>query len=137
MTQSYAAGALVSTVDDLARWDAAISAGKLLNAESWKQVFSPFKLKNGRTTKYAYGWVMGPTRPFQTFEHGGAIPGFVSYAVRVPEKQLFVAVLANDDGGDLGFLNFLRVLWNGRMPAALTARVMKTVIDADQAVDRA
>ena len=34
MSGVYAAGALVSTVDDLARWDAAVSSGKVLKATS-------------------------------------------------------------------------------------------------------
>ena len=40
-TQPYAAGALVSSVDDLAKWDAAIADGKLLSAESWRKLFEP------------------------------------------------------------------------------------------------
>jgi CubicO group peptidase (beta-lactamase class C family) len=39
MSVPYAAGALVSTVDDLARWDAAVSSGKLLKASSWHRAF--------------------------------------------------------------------------------------------------
>lgn len=27
--------------------------------------------------------------------HGGGIPGFSTYALRLPEKQLYVAVLTN------------------------------------------
>ncbi len=137
MTRPYAAGALVSTVDDLARWDAAISAGKLLSAQSWERAFTPFKLNNGRQSTYAYGWGVLRMGPFRTFEHGGAIPGFVTHAIRVPEKQLFVAVLANDDGGDQTIPNLLRVLWYGRVPAMLAGRVTKAAIVADRAATRA
>jgi D-alanyl-D-alanine carboxypeptidase len=133
MTRPYAAGALVSTVDDLARWDAAISAGKLLSAQSWERVFTPFKLNNGRQSTYTYGWGVLRMGPFRTFEHGGAIPGFVTHAIRIPEIELFVAVLANDDGGDQTILNLLRVLWYGRVPAMLAGRVAKTAIVADRA----
>ncbi len=136
MTRPYTAGALVSTVDDLARWDAAISAGKLLSAQSWQQAFTPFKLNNGRPSKYTYGWGVLRMGPFRTFEHGGAIPGFVTHAIRIPEKQLFVAVLANDDGGDQNILNLLRVLWYGRVPAMLAGRVTKAAIVADRAEAR-
>jgi D-alanyl-D-alanine carboxypeptidase len=34
MSQPYAAGSIVSTVDDLAKWDAAVSSGKLLKARA-------------------------------------------------------------------------------------------------------
>jgi D-alanyl-D-alanine carboxypeptidase len=137
MTRPYAAGALVSTVDDLARWDAAISAGKLLSAQSWERAFAPFKLNNGRQSTYAYGWGVLRLGPFRTFEHGGAIPGFVTHAIRVPEVDLFVAVLANDDGGDQNILNLLRVLWHGRVPAMLAGRATKAAIVAERAAARA
>jgi len=55
MSQPYAAGALVSTVDDLATWDAAISAGKLLKPASWQQAFTPYRLADGKSVNYAYG----------------------------------------------------------------------------------
>ena len=124
MTQPFSAGALISNIDDLARWDAAISAGRLLSAESWKQVFTPVKLNNGRTTNYAYGWGAAPLRSRRIFEHGGGIPGFVTHAIRVPDEKLYVAVLANDDGGEPGLFNLLRVLWSGRVPAMLASRMM-------------
>lgn len=136
MMRPYAAGALVSTVDDLARWDAAISAGKLLNAQSWQQAFTPFKLNNGRPSKYTYGWGVLRMGPFRPFEHGGAIRGFVSHAIRIPARQLFVAVLANDDGGDQNMLNLQRVLWYGRVSAMLAGRVTKAAIVADRAEAR-
>ncbi|WP_024882046.1 serine hydrolase domain-containing protein [Methylosinus sp. LW3] len=137
MTQPYAAGALVSTVDDLARWDAAISSGKLLSAESWRRVFAPFKLNNGRMTSYAYGWGLGPSRPLQMFEHGGGIPGFATHAIRVPDGKVYVAVLMNDDGGDPGLINFVRLLWSGRIPSALASRAMAITVLGNQAAGRA
>lgn len=137
MTRLYAAGALVSTVDDLARWDAAISAGKLLSARSWERVFTPFRLNNGRSSTYAHGWGVLRRGPFRAFEHGGAIPGFVTHAIRVPERELFVAVLANDDGGDQNILNLLRVLWYGRVPTMLPGLVTKAAIVAERAAARA
>ena len=56
MTQPFAAGTLVSTVDDLARWDAAITAGKLLKLTTWTEVFTPYQLPKGDSTGYGYGW---------------------------------------------------------------------------------
>jgi hypothetical protein len=58
MTQLFSAGAICSSVDDLALWDAAISANKLLKPGSWDQVFRPYKLSTGVTESYAYGWVI-------------------------------------------------------------------------------
>ncbi|SHH43985.1 serine hydrolase [Massilia sp. CF038] len=99
MTQPYAAGALVSTVDDLAIWDAAISAGKLLKPDSWARAFTSYKLADGKLTNYGYGWGIDSLRGTPMIAHGGGINGFSTFALRLPEKKVFVAVLANIDGG--------------------------------------
>lgn len=122
MTQPYAAGALAATVDDLAKWDAAISSGELLDAASWKQIFTPFTLTNGQTSDYAYGWGVGKFKRRATIEHGGGIPGFATHAIRIPEERLYVAVLMNDDGGEPGLWNFIRLLRSGRIPQALATK---------------
>ncbi len=99
MTQPYAAGALTSTVDDLAKWDAAINAGKLLKAEHWKRAFTPYKLKNAQDTNYGFGWVVGQFESQTMISHGGGIPGYATYALSLPKEKIFVAVLTNADGG--------------------------------------
>lgn len=99
MSQPFAAGALVSTVDDLARWDAAISAGKLIGAASWKKAFTPYVLADGKPTSYGYGWEVGKLKGVPMIAHGGDINGFASYALRLPEQKVYVAVLTNLEGG--------------------------------------
>lgn len=100
MSQPYAAGALVSTVDDLAKWDAAIASGKLLKPASWKMAFTPYKLNPEKSTGYGYGWGVGTLQGTPVVEHGGGINGFRTYALRLPEQKVFVAVLANADSGN-------------------------------------
>lgn len=97
MTHPYAAGSLLSSVDDLARWDAAISRGELIGAEGWEKAFTPIRLNDGRSTGYGAGWQIGTLGPHGTVEHGGGINGFISHVRRVPEAGIFVAVLANSD----------------------------------------
>jgi CubicO group peptidase (beta-lactamase class C family) len=99
MTQPYAAGALVSTVDDLARWDAAVSSGKLLKGASWQRAFTPYTLSSGGSTGYGYGWEIGKLRGAQMVAHGGGINGFNTYALRLPAEKVYVAVLSNTDSG--------------------------------------
>lgn len=99
MTLPYAAGALVSTVDDLARWDAAVSAGKLLKPSSQQKAFTAYVLADGKSVPYGYGWSLRKMRGTPMQSHGGGIPGFSTYALRLPEKQLYVAVLTNADSG--------------------------------------
>ncbi|MCC6070279.1 serine hydrolase [Massilia sp. GCM10020059] len=99
MTQPYAAGSLVSSVDDLARWDKAIADGKLLKPASWKKAFTPYKLADGNSTGYGYGWEIGRLNGSERIAHGGGINGFSTYALRVPGKKVFVAVLSNTESG--------------------------------------
>jgi len=99
MSQPYAAGSLVSTVDDLARWDAAITAGKLIKPASWKLAFTPYKLNPEKSTGYGYGWGVSTFQGVPAIQHGGGINGFSTYALRLPQQRIFVAVLANRDSG--------------------------------------
>ena len=100
MTQPYAAGALVSTVDDLARWDSAVASGKLLQQSSWKKAFSPYVLNDGTVTKYGYGWEIGRLSGVKIISHGGAIDGFNCAVLRIPAEGLFIAVLSNTGIGN-------------------------------------
>ncbi len=100
MTIPYAAGALVSTVDDLAKWDWAITEGKLLKPETWSQIFTPFKLNNGEFSKYGYGWSLRDVHGFASIQHGGGINGFRTIAIRIPKEKLYVAILLNSQQPD-------------------------------------
>jgi len=90
MTQPYAAGGLVSSVDDLAKWDAALYTGKLLRPETLRPAFTRHRLKDGKEIEYGYGWEPGRWEGFTVIIHG-----FVSMGVRVPERKVYVAVLSN------------------------------------------
>jgi D-alanyl-D-alanine carboxypeptidase len=106
MTQPYAAGSLMSSVDDLAIWDAAVSAGKLLSKASWDHAFTPYKLVNGNDTHYGYGWSIDAYDGHSIVRHNGGIFGYVSEAVRLPNDHVYVVMLTNSDGPDFdtGFL---------------------------------
>jgi hypothetical protein len=95
MTQPYAAGALVSTVDDLAKWDAALTAGRIINADSLARSFTAFTLASGNGSNYGYGWQISKYEGRDVQEHGGGIPGFRAYVLRIPAEGVYVAVLSN------------------------------------------
>lgn len=99
MTQPYAAGALTSTVDDLARWDAALTRGRLLRPATLERAWTPYRLADGSPTDYGYGWRLSSWQGRQTAEHSGGIHGFTAYALRIPADDVFVAVLSNHPGG--------------------------------------
>lgn len=101
MALPYAAGSLVSTVDDLNRWDQAIAQGKLLKPASWKMAFTPYTLADGKSTNYGYGWAIGNLKGSPMISHGGGINGFSTYALSLPQEKMYVAVLGNTDSGNV------------------------------------
>jgi CubicO group peptidase (beta-lactamase class C family) len=94
-TQAYAAGALLSTVDDLALWSEALTSEKLLRKVSLERMSTPAKLASGQPTIYAYGQGILEEDGMRIFEHGGGVPGFNSELVRMPAQHLVVIILAN------------------------------------------
>ena len=95
MSQPYAAGSLLSNVDDLAVWSDAVFSGKLLKKEWLDKAFTPYKLKNGESTGYGYGWFIWDERGHRSIEHGGGINGFTTYEMTFPGDRFFLAVLTN------------------------------------------
>jgi CubicO group peptidase (beta-lactamase class C family) len=95
MTQPYAAGSLLSSVDDMAVWNTAVLSGKLLKKEWLDKAFTPYKLANGESTGYGYGWFISDFRGHRCIEHGGGINGFTSYALALPDDKVYVAILTN------------------------------------------
>ena len=98
MTQPYAAGALVSDVDDLAIWDRALYGESLLSKETLARMFTAGQVSSGASTRYANGWVFGELAGHAVVWHNGGIPGFATALLRVPDQRLLVVVLSNDGG---------------------------------------
>jgi CubicO group peptidase (beta-lactamase class C family) len=98
MTWPYAAGAIVSTVSDLAKWDAALYTERLLKKSSLDAMWTSGKLNNGTMSGYGFGWFVEEIGGQRALTHGGRIPGFESFMYRFPEERLLVVVLANQDG---------------------------------------
>jgi CubicO group peptidase (beta-lactamase class C family) len=98
MTQPFAAGALESTVDDLAEWTQAVADGKAVDAKLLERAWTPYKPSES-PSDYGYGWFIRPEAGERWIGHNGGINGFQSAAVWIPEKKVFVAILRNGLGG--------------------------------------
>jgi CubicO group peptidase (beta-lactamase class C family) len=90
-----AAGGLMSSVEDLARWNAGLDAGRVVRADLLARMFTSYRLKNGTPTNYGYGWDLGDHDGHRVQEHQGGTTGFVSHIVRLPDDRVFVVVLSN------------------------------------------
>lgn len=98
-TQPFSAGALVSSVLDLAKWDAALYTDKLLKQASLAQMWTPTKLNDGKTENYGFGWATDVYRTRKRIAHGGGIQGFSTYIARFIDDKVTVIVLTNREGG--------------------------------------
>jgi CubicO group peptidase (beta-lactamase class C family) len=86
-------GGIYSSVEDLARWDAALYDNRLLTAVSRKLAFSPHVEVTGEPyeASYGYGWRISG----DTVWHSGETIGFRNVIVRWPQQRMTVVVLSN------------------------------------------
>lgn len=94
-TLPFAAGGLVSNVEDLLAWQNGLH--KLLKPETLQKALSSFVLPDGVPTGYGYGWYVMGSGAGRMISHGGAITGFRASVLYYPTQDVFVAVLANCD----------------------------------------
>lgn len=97
LTDVFSAGAIVSTVGDLAQWNAALDGERLLNAASKAQMWTPVKLNDGETRKYGFGWSLDVVDGHRNIGHSGSTSGFSASLQRFPDDRLAIVLLTNTD----------------------------------------
>jgi CubicO group peptidase (beta-lactamase class C family) len=97
MTQPFAAGAIVSTVDDLAKWQQGLFSYKVISKESLAKASEPFVLNNGETTGFGYSWGFNGynIQGIPMITYNGAITGFIAATNYIPSEKVYVAILSN------------------------------------------
>ncbi|HEU4992969.1 MAG TPA: serine hydrolase domain-containing protein [Luteimonas sp.] len=86
-------GGIYSSIDDLARWDAALYDDRLLGDASRALAFSPHVEVTGEgyEAQYGFGWrITG-----ETLWHSGETIGFRNVIVRWPRRRLTVVLLSD------------------------------------------
>jgi len=97
MSNGFAAGAIVSTTEDLLLWDKALYTEKFVSRKSLDEMFTPFK-DLSPTKNYAYAWWLEKQSDHQAISHSGHINGFATYIMRYPAERVTVIVLSNNRG---------------------------------------
>jgi CubicO group peptidase (beta-lactamase class C family) len=105
MAQPYSAGAILSSVDDLNKWNTALINDKLLRKETLAKAFFNYKLNNGENDNYGYGFLQNEIQGSPTIEHGGGIPGYASNAIYFPEEKVYVVILSNCRNNDPAYVS--------------------------------
>jgi hypothetical protein len=97
LTLPYAAGSIMSTVDDMLKWQTAIRTNVFVKKETINKAFTNYTLNNGDKINYGYGWSLNEINDVATIEHGGAIPGYLSMGIFVPSENVYVILFSNCD----------------------------------------
>ena len=96
----FAAGELAMTPHDLALWDESLIARSLLDSNSYKEMFTDVKLKDGKESHYGLGVEVRDRDGHLSIEHSGEVSGFVSDNEVLPDAGAAVAVFTNQDAVD-------------------------------------
>lgn len=95
-TVSIGAGDVWSSTRDLARWKGALASGSLPTGESLAALVEPHA-SVGPQVAYGYGCFVGTMHGRRAVYHPGDNRGFRAFGAWLPDDDLFVAVLTNDD----------------------------------------
>jgi CubicO group peptidase (beta-lactamase class C family) len=84
-------GGVVTTAEDLLRWDQALRTSAVLDAEAKADLHRP------RLDSYAAGWLVETTpRGSTKVHHSGGVPGYAAQVIRYLEEDALVVILSND-----------------------------------------
>lgn len=97
MTIPFSAGGIYSTVEDMHRWNEALTEnGKLLSPDSLKQMFTEYPEAVHEGQHYGYGVVISRLKFGKLlYYHGGGVEGFSSSIQRYPNERVCIVILSN------------------------------------------
>src|SRR6266403_3293111 len=97
-------GGVYTSLDDLAKWDAALTAHTLLTAKEMEQALTAATAANGAPLQkldgslaplYGFGWFLNPYRGHRRHSHYGETVGFRNSIQRFPDDRRTWIVLSN------------------------------------------
>ena len=92
---AYGAGQLVSTVDDMLKWDEALYDSSFINPGILKLAHTSYMLSTGLPANYGLGWAVDNMGNKQVVQHGGSIGGYRAQGIRIPEDHLYMLLVSN------------------------------------------
>lgn len=100
----YGEDDLISTVDDLYKWDQALYTERLVSHSTLEMAFTPGRTSDGkeirtgllkRPNSYGFGWFISSLDGDKDVEHSGGWAGYVTDILRVPSRRVTAIVLSN------------------------------------------
>lgn len=116
-----AAGGLLMSARDVARWEQALRGDDLLSARSKQIMHTDAHLDTGRSTGYGTGWRIesaGPGKPF--YMHTGNVPGFRAFYFRsaVHDRACMMLLAGEAKMVPVG-MAAVEQIWCGETPLSL------------------
>jgi CubicO group peptidase (beta-lactamase class C family) len=104
LTDLLGAGTIVTTIEDMVRWDAALSGRSFLNPTSRGEWWKAHLFNNGQPSIYGFGWRLSDIRGHKIIGHTGQTSGFNSVNNRYVDDGLSIIILTNTDEAGLAAL---------------------------------
>ena len=94
---AFSAGSLLSTVEDMVKWDAALYTEKLLKKSSLDQMWTAAATNERADApfNYGFGWFIDSYHGHRLVQHSGGTPGFSSVIYSFLDDKLTVIILTN------------------------------------------
>jgi CubicO group peptidase (beta-lactamase class C family) len=116
------AGAIVSTIGDLAAWDDALAGGRIISHDDFGLMSTPGRLADGKLTNYGMGLELDPHDGHHRIGHSGGTTGSLAMNATYPDDNLDIIVLQNSLSGDPGAIEsaVLETIYPDALAAART-----------------
>ncbi|MDP4219713.1 MAG: serine hydrolase [Bacteroidota bacterium] len=108
MEGPFSAGAIVSTVEDLNKWNTALLSNKIISAASIKLMTTP------NLNTYGYGLLIDTFMNHYQIWHNGQLRGFISYLGSFPQDSVTIVVLSNNESNSTNIANVLAAIVFGK-----------------------
>lgn len=132
LTDLMGAGSIVSTINDMTKWEAALRGDKLLNAQSKKEIWTQFTFNNGKPSPYGFGWRLSDVRGNKLIGHSGQTAGFGAAIHRYIDSDVTVIALTNL--GELGMGSLIATAAAKHYIPQLSLKAVNTVLSVDPAL---
>ncbi|WAZ19653.1 beta-lactamase family protein [Streptomyces cinnabarinus] len=117
---AWAAGAMISDLEDLRRWAKIVATGTLLSPQTQAQ-----RLKMLPTGFPGTSYGLGIFESGGWIGHNGSIPGYETVTVYLPSKKATLVLMLNTD-----------ITYQGQEPSSLVARAITEIVTPDNVYDR-
>jgi CubicO group peptidase (beta-lactamase class C family) len=98
-------GGLLTTVDDLLKWNAAVADGHVGTPDVSAAMRTTGRFNDGRAVNYGGGIFLSSIRGVPSFNHSGSTAGYRAMLAYFPEQRVSAAVLCNRGDANAPQLN--------------------------------